>query len=146
MPYFILKTLHILGVIVWLGGMTSILVFYGWLARKDDREGLRRMLDLGAQFGQKIIGPAVGISLLAAIAMIVFYEVGFPFWIWYGIAAMTASMTLGGGAIRKKTLRIVALLESGGDYRPDLTALSRLAVINLAILASAVAIMVMKPS
>ena len=146
MTYFLLKTLHILGVTVWLGGMTTILIFYGWVARRDDREGLRRMLDLGAQFGQKVIGPSVGIALIAAIAMMVLYDIGFPLWIWLGIGAMTASMTLGGGVLRKKTMRLVALLDGGADYREELRGLLRVALINLAILAFAVLAMVVKPN
>ena len=146
MIYFLLKTLHILGVTVWLGGMTAILIFYAWLAKRDDREGLRRMLDLGAQFGQKVIGPAVGIALVAAIAMILLFEIGLPLWIWLGIGLMTASMTLGGGVIRKKTLSLRARLESGADYRAELSGLMQMAALNLVILAVALLVMVIKPT
>ena len=145
MIYFLLKTLHILGVTVWLGGMAAILIFYTSLAKKNDREGLRRMLDLGAQFGQKVIGPSVGVALLAAIAMILMYDIGMPLWIWLGIALMVLSMGLGGAVIRKRTIRLTALLDAGDDYRAELAGLMNVAWLNLLILAVAVAVMVIKP-
>ena len=145
MPYLILKTLHILGVIVWMGGMTTILLLYARLGAKRQPGALRQVLDVAAEFGQRVVGPAAGITLIAGIALIIMYDIGLPVWVWWGIAGMTASMSLGGGAIRRATLRLVATLDAGGDYEAELRGLMRLAVINLLILASTVAAMVIKP-
>ena len=145
MPYLILKTLHILGVIVWMGGMTTILLLYARLGAKRQPAALRQVLDVAAEFGQRVVGPAAGITLIAGIALIIMYDIGLPVWVWWGIAGMTGSMAIGGGAIRRATLRLMATLDAGGDYEAELRGLMRLAVINLLILASTVAAMVIKP-
>src|SRR5688572_3653528 len=121
-----------------MGGMTAILLMYARLGAQRQTAALRQVLDVGAFFGQRVVGPAAGLALITGILLLIFYDIGMTVWIWWGILGMTASMSIGGGAIRKSTLRLIATLDAGGAWEAELRSLQRLGVINLLILVSTV--------
>ena len=56
--YGFLKFLHVLSVVVWVGGVTGLSVVAWRLGRERNREVLPALLRQATSFGQKIAGPA----------------------------------------------------------------------------------------
>src|SRR5262245_29916143 len=150
MVYNLFKFLHIIGAIVWIGGVITAGILSALVAREKDRTVLAALARQNRFHGQVVLGPAAGLTLLAGIVMIAVSGLGVPFWVIWGFAAIILSVALGATLIRRageELSEMVAKAESG-DAR--VTALKQrlvtLNVINVLVLLSAVWVMVFKPT
>jgi uncharacterized membrane protein len=99
--YSILKFVHVVSVIVWVGGVVTLSILNMRLARARSGEALAAFSSAGAFYGQAVAGPAAAITLLAGIATAL--SAGFQLnsaWIIWGFAAIVLSIALGATAIR----------------------------------------------
>jgi uncharacterized membrane protein len=149
--YLLLKYLHILAAIVWVGGMVALTVLNTRLAAAGDpavRAALGRQSEW---FGRNAIGPAMAIVLLAGLAAA--GRIGFPFsslWIAWGLAGFVLSIAIGVVAVGRTAAQLGEVARGAGMADPRVAALGRrigvLSWINLLILASVVYAMVFKPT
>lgn len=149
--YSLLKFLHIVAVIVWIGGVVTLNILGVRLAREQNRAVLVALSRQAALYGRTVIGPAAGTTLIVGITMVASAEISFAtLWVVWGLVAILLSIALGASLIRRanEQLSEVAATALPGD--PRMVALRRRAVtlnlINLVLLLSAVGAMVFKPT
>lgn len=147
--YLWLKVLHVLAVTVWLGAAVSVFAIMTRLSPTMHRERLAALAGACDIIGSRVIAPAGGLSLLIGIAAAWAGHTGMAFWIWWGLGAAIVVLAVGGSALRLGFARLAAMLESPNPEPRAVTALvGRLRTIGIfaiAVLVSAVGIMVLKP-
>jgi len=75
--YLLFKFLHVVGAILWVGGISTLTVLYLQLGRVEERTTLASPLKTSSVAGRVIVGPAAAITLIAGIAATV--TAGFDF-------------------------------------------------------------------
>ncbi|MGH8929868.1 MAG: DUF2269 family protein [Egibacteraceae bacterium] len=149
--YALFKFLHVVSVIVLVGGVFTLNVLSGRLARERDPAAVAALSRQATFYGRSVLGPATGITLIAGVATAAIGRISFAtLWIAWGLLAILLSGILGGTAIRRageQLSELAATAEAGG---PRVVALRRRALmlnwINLLLLLSAVGAMVFKPT
>jgi len=149
--YGVLKFLHVLSVVVWVGGVTALSIVTWRLRRERNRAVLAALLGQATVFGQRIAGPASFIVLLTGPMMVGMAKIGFgTFWVLWGFAGLTAHFWIGATALRRRTSALLQLASvDSGDDAVFVVAARRLwsaQLIYLAIMAAVVAVMVLKPT
>jgi len=149
--YLILKLVHILGAMVWLGGTVALVVLNARLGREGNPT---MMATLGRQsefFGRMVLGPAMLVTLLAGL--VTAGVARFPFttlWIVWGIIGFVMSILIGVIAVQRASTDLATIAREGRPDEPRLgTARGRLVAlnaVNLLVLVSIVAAMVIKPT
>ena len=142
------KFLHVLAVIVWLGGVITLTMLNLRLSRTATRDALAALSSASEFYGRAVIGPAAAVTLLAGIATVL--TSGFRFgalWITWGFVAILLSLLLGATLIRMTTTRLRTAGAAGGASIPMLQRrLMLLNVLNMLFLLSAVWAMIAKPT
>ena len=152
MTYNLFKFLHVAGVIVWIGSVTTLTVLNMRLARESaDGAGAAALARVTGAFGRTVVGPAAGLTLLAGIVTSIVGGLDMAaLWITWGFAAILISMALGMTVLRRTTASLEAALAgpaAAPEQVPSLRSrLTTLNLVNLVILLSAVAAMVFKPT
>ena len=148
--YEILKFLHVLAVIGWIGGGLAVAYLQGRMGAAGDRAGL---LSIGRQMeamGKQYFGPLAVVTLVTGVLMVATTE-GLTFgdaWILIGLGGIVASMGLGFGGFQPTGRR---LLEESQKPDPDPATLGALSgrlkmfsILNLTVLSLVVLAMVTK--
>ncbi len=149
--YGVLKFLHVLSVVVWVGGVTGLSVVTWRVSGERNREVLAALLGQATSFGRRIVGPASFIVLLTGPKMVGMEHIGFgTFWVLWGFGGLTAHFWIGATALRRRTSALLQLSSTAqGDDDALLLAARKLwsaQLIYLAIMAAVVAAMVLKPT
>ena len=149
--YTVLKFVHVLSVITWIGGVVCLAVLIRRVRTERNRAVLTALLRQATTYGQMVVGPASGLVLLSGLAMVGIGRVGFAtFWVLWGYTGITAHFIIGAVFIRKRTMELASLAASdGADDRSLSEAAGKLwnvQLIYLAIMASVVGAMVIKPT
>lgn len=148
--YGVLKVLHVLSVVVWVGGVTALSIVTWRLRMERNREVLAALLRQATPYGQRVAGPASFIVLLTGPMMVGMAHIGSgTFWVLWGFAALTAHFWIGATALRRRTGALLQLASAGSGDDAAIVAASRglwsAQLIYLAIMAAVVAAMVLKP-
>ncbi len=147
--YNALKFIHVSAVIVWVGGVVAVTFLTSRLAREGDGPSLRVLGSQSEFFGKKIQGPAVGVALLAGLALMGMLKT-MAFWMTWGLVALVVSMALDGAVVRRATRELGALADAPAPDERRIAALrGRLrlgAILNIVILTATVWVMVAKPT
>ncbi len=69
--YALLKLVHVVSVIAWLGGALAITLLTWRIARTGDRVGLTALVRQAAFVGAAVFGPASLLTLVTGIGMVV---------------------------------------------------------------------------
>jgi uncharacterized membrane protein len=148
--YGVLKFLHVLSVILWLGGMSGLAVVTWRVARQRNRETLAVIIRQATWFGQMIVGPASIMVLLTGLPMVGVARIGFrTFWVLWGFTGLSLHFLLGAFVLRKHATEVLRLASTRGGDAELLNASRRwwrAQLLYLAVLASVVAAMVLKPT
>ena len=149
--YGFLKLLHVVSVIVWVGGVAALSVVAWRMRNERNRPVLTALLRQASTYGERVAGPASFIVLLTGPMMVGMAHIGFgTFWVLWGFAGLTAHFWIGATALRRRTSALLQLSSNGsGDDGAILLAARRLwsaQLIYLAIMAAVVAAMVLKPT
>jgi uncharacterized membrane protein len=149
--YGVLKLLHVLSVIAWIGGVVALTILTRRIARERNREILVAWLPQATSYGQMVAGPASGIVLLTGAAMVGMADLGFgAFWVVWGFTGILLHILLGAVLIRKRTAELAQIASGGtGDDAALLEASRKLWVVQLiyvTLMASVVAAMVLRPT
>ncbi len=144
------KFIHILGVVVWVGGVVTIGLLNARVARGNDIALVGALGRLSGWLGQWVFGPAALVTLLAGLVTAGVAGISFSsLWIVWGFAAIAVTVALGVTVIRRTNEQLAALLPSAGLSDPRVRRLrlrlARLGAVNLLILLSAIWAMVAKP-
>jgi uncharacterized membrane protein len=149
--YLLLKFIHIAAVIVWVGGLFALVVLNARAATTGDAAARATLGSQSEYFGRAVIGPAMGLTLLAGVATA--GRIGFPFsstWIVWGLIGFVLSVFLGAVAIPRAGTALGAAARSAAANDPRVADLARrlglLSALNILILASVVWAMVFKPT
>jgi uncharacterized membrane protein len=148
--YGFLKFLHVLSVIVWVGGVAGLSVVAWRLKGERNREALIALIRQASSYGERVAGPASFIVLLTGPMMVGMAHIGFgTFWVLWGFAGLTAHFWIGATALRRRTSALLQLASGSGDDAAILVAARRLwsaQLVYLAIMVAVVAAMVLKPT
>ncbi|MDB4869569.1 MAG: hypothetical protein JWL97_573 [Gemmatimonadales bacterium] len=149
--YGFLKMLHVLSVVVWVGGVTGLSIVTWRVRTERNREVLAALLRQATSYGQRIAGPASFIVLLTGPMMVGMAHLGFgTFWVLWGFAGLTAHFWIGATALRRRTNALMTLASSSPEGDGALLSAARrlwsVQLIYLAIMAAVVAVMVLKPT
>jgi uncharacterized membrane protein len=149
--YGVLKLLHVLSVIVWVGGVTGLSLVTWRLRTERNREVLAGLLRQGPSFGQRVAGPASIIVLLTGPAMVGMAHIGFgTFWVLWGFAGLTVHFWFGATVLRKRGMALAKIASAPAADDAALLAASRslwsAQLIYIATLVAVVAAMVLKPT
>ena len=144
--YELLKFIHILFAVVWVGGglLALVLATRAQKASQAHREGLAHDMEFVAK---RIFAPASIVTLLFGILMVLDTD-AFSFgdtWILIGLGGILFSIVLGIGVLTPLTGKINAELQAGRDGVGLLGRLTRIAALDSVVLLVVVWAMVAKP-
>ena len=141
------KFLHVLAVIVWLGGVLTVNVLQVLVSRGDDRAAQASLLRLGDLYGRAVIAPAAAFTLLTGVVRVEQIGVGYgTFWVAWGIVAILASIALGATLIRATNATLRRLAADDPRWPSLLRRAATLYGVNLLLLLSALWAMEFKPT
>ena len=143
--------LHVLAVIVWVGGVLTVNLLQVLLGRGRDRAAQGSLLRLSDLYGRAVIAPAAAVTLITGLVRVAQIDVGLgTLWVAWGIVGVALSLALGATLIRatNAALRRLAADASPDDPRwPELQRrMATLYGVNLLLLVSVVWAMEFKPS
>ncbi|HKN58196.1 MAG TPA: DUF2269 family protein [Gemmatimonadaceae bacterium] len=149
--YTILKFVHVLSVVIWIGGLAALAVATWRIAREQNRVAIAGIVRQAVSYGQVVVGPAAVLVLLTGLAMVGIGHVGFgTFWVWFGYGGVLVHGLIGGFLIRKRAAEVTQLASAaGGDDAALLAAARRLwnaQLVYLILFAVVIAAMVFKPT
>jgi uncharacterized membrane protein len=149
--YGVLKYIHVLSVVIWLGGLTGLVIALWKVAKEKDRALLAVFLKQTLAYAQGVAGPAAGFVLLTGLTMVWLGNFGYnTFWVWFGYAGVLVQGVFGGLVIRKRAIELLALTsEPSAEEAALVVAFQRLRnaqLIYLILFAIIIAGMVIKPT
>jgi uncharacterized membrane protein len=145
------KFLHILAVIVWVGGVLAVNVLQVLAGRGHKRAAQGSLLGLSDLYGRAVIAPAAALTLVTGLVRVEQINVGYgTFWVAWGIAAVVLSLAIGATLIRATNAELRRVAADALANDPRWPRLQRRAAtvyaINLLLLLSAVWAMEFKPT
>ena len=149
MLFGVLKFIHVVSVIVWVGGIITMTLLTMRLARVREGGAQAALAQLGNFVGRAVFLPAAALTFLAGLGtgLIAGFQMN-SLWIIWGFAVIVLSMVLTNGIMRPIGLRIGALVSSG--QQAQVSALQNrllwLSALNIVLLLSAVWVMIVKPT
>jgi outer membrane protein OmpA-like peptidoglycan-associated protein len=129
--YATFMTVHVLFVVVWIGG-GALLTIFGVLAeRTNDAAQLSQIARMAAFAGERIFAPAAIVVVAMGIAMVLNADLGFGhFWIIFGLLGFLATFVIGIGVLSPMAKKVDALLREKGPNDPETqAAIARILVI-----------------
>jgi uncharacterized membrane protein len=141
------KFLHVLAVIVWVGGVFTVNVLQVLVGRGSDRAAQASLLRLSDLYGRAVIAPAAALTLLTGVVRVEQIGVGYgTFWVAWGIAAIVLSIALGATMIRATNAALRRLAADDPQWPTLLRRAAILYAVNLLLLLSALWAMEFKPT
>jgi uncharacterized membrane protein len=146
--YGLLKVLHVLSVVIWIGGVAALWTMALRLARAGNRTVVAAILPGVTRYGQRVAGPASIVVLITGISMAIIGHVGQTLWVQLGMAGILLHFILGATLVRRTWTQLGRLAsESADDTR--FSAMARRATtvswIYLLLMAAVITVMVFKP-
>ena len=147
--YGVLKFLHVLSVVLWIGGVTALWLTTLRVARAGDYPTVARLLPVGMRYGQSVVGPASGLVLVTGIWMAIIGHLFKTTWVGIGITGITLHFILGATLVRRNWMQIGSLVDDPNrDVSQLASAIKRATTtswIYLLIMTVVIAAMVLKP-
>jgi uncharacterized membrane protein len=147
--YAVLKLLHVVAVIVWVGGALTASLLTWRVAKAGDRQTLAKLLDHTGLLGRGLIGPASLLTLITGIAMVATSRLDWgALWIQWGFGGVVVHFLFGPIVLRRAGIELQHAAADHDESRlvAARRRAGRLNTIYLAILLSVVAVMVIKPT
>src|SRR2546423_885042 len=121
------------------------------VGRERNRDALSVLLRQAASYGQWVVGPASLIVLLSGLAMVGSARIGFgTFWVVWGFGGVLVHLLFGAFVLRMRGANLARLVSAGGADDGAVAAAARglwqMQLLYLILLASVVAMMVLKPT
>ena len=148
--FSVLKFLHIVAAITWVGGVITITLVNARLASTRNSAAMAALASVGGFLGQRVFGPAAAVTLLAGLATAL--NAGFPMgslWIIWGFLVILLSFGMTATVTRSTAQRLGALAATPNSDAAQIAALQNrlwvLTALNILLLLSAVWAMISKP-
>ena len=149
--YLWLKFVHVVAAVVAVGGFLALTVLNARIARAGEPAAAAALGQQSEVFGRTVLGPAMGILLIAGVWMA--GQFGIPFtdlWIVWGLVGFVAFILLGVVALGRTGAELGALARTAGPNDPRVTALRQriagLGWLSLLVLVSVIWAMIFKPT
>lgn len=148
--YEALMAVHVLFVVLWLGG-GAFLTIMGILAeRSRDAAQLVQIARMAAFAGERIFAPAGLVVVVMGISMVLDGHLGFGhFWIIFGLLGFLSTFLTGIAVLAPRSKALAALMTQQGPEHPETQeAISKILLIaraDIALLLLVVVDMVTKP-
>ena len=148
--YELLKFVHVVMAIIWVGGAITIQVLAFRILKTNDPIRLSNLTGDAGVLGERLFAPASGILVIMGVLMVL--DSGWDFsdtWIVIGIALYVVSVVIGAAFLSPLSEKITAGLSAGGPpdaaLQEQIKKVVMLSRIDLVILVLVVADMVIKP-
>lgn len=148
--YSVLKTLHVLAVVTWVGGAIAFNILGTRLRRANDPGALARVAREMETIANTVFLPSSIAVLVVGIWMVVISGWDFEdLWIAIGIAGIIATAITGSVVIGPRLRRIGQAIEERGasdaGVQHGIARLFEIARVDLAVLVLVIVVMVIKP-
>ena len=148
--YELLLAIHILAVVVWVGGATSLQVLAIRATGSGDPVRIATFAGEAEWVGMRIFMPTSIVVLLAGIALVLEGGWGFDqLWILIGLAGIAFSIVVGAAFLGPESGRLKALMEARGaedtEVKQRLERIFMISRIELGVLLLIVLDMAIKP-
>ena len=148
--YELLLAIHILAVVVWVGGAAALQVLAIRTVRTDDGGRIAYFAGEAEWVGMRVFVPSSVVVLLAGIALVLEGNWGFDqLWILLGLAGIAFSIVVGAAFLGPESGRIKGLMEARGpedtEVKERIARIFTISRIELVILLLIVLDMVIKP-
>ena len=148
--YELLKLLHIVAAIIWLGSGLFLQVLAVRAERANDAEGLRRAASDSAALSDKLFIPASLATLIFGILLVIDGPWSLSYlWIVLGLVGYLATFVTGVLVMKPGSENVAAIMEREGMSPDAETAIRKLltkARVDTVVLYLVVAVMVLKPT
>jgi uncharacterized membrane protein len=149
--YLWLKFAHVLGAVVWVGGVVALTILNGRVARSGNPAAMAAMGQQSEAFGRTVVGPAMAVVLIAGLWMA--GQFGIPFTsllIVWGLVGLVAFVVIGIVALGRSGAALGELMRTTSADDPRVAALQQrvaaLSWLSILVLASVIWAMVLKPT
>jgi uncharacterized membrane protein len=147
--YAILKLVHVVAVIVWVGGALTANLLTWRVAKAGDRQTLAKLLDHTGLLGRGLIGPASLLTLITGISLVAIGRLDWgALWIQWGFGGVVVHFLFGPILLRRAGIELQQAAADQNESRlvAARRRVARLNTIYLAVLLSVVGAMVIKPT
>jgi uncharacterized membrane protein len=145
--YSLLKLVHIVGAILWVGGATIMTILVLLIDRRnDDRETMAAVTHLGL-LGNRVFLPLSLLVILSGLILAWLGSWGFAAWTVLAFVAVVGTSGLGGAVLGPTLERSIALWKEGRESEAIALCrrVLRLVKLDLAAQFAIIALMVLKP-
>jgi uncharacterized membrane protein len=148
--YVTFMAVHVLFVVLWVGGGLFLTLFAILAERADDKAQISAITKMAAFAGERVFAPAAIVVVAMGIAMVLNAHLGFGhFWIIFGLLGFASTFVIGIGVLGPRAKKLEVLLaDKGSDHPETQAAISQILLIarfDIAVLALVVVDMVTKP-
>lgn len=148
--FAVLKFLHVLSAMIWVGGLLAVIVISTRLGRSQNRAATEALAQQVGFYGRAVLGPAAGATFLFGLATAAIGHIPFStLWILWGFVGILGSLLIGAIFVNRTASQLGRAASSPSSDKSTIPTLQRrLATLNLAnlvLLISVVAAMVIKP-
>lgn len=149
--YGVLKVLHVVAVVLWIGGAAALIIVTQRLLRARDRAALASLVPQASKYGHSVGAPSAMLVLITGIAMVVIGGIGFrPLWVSWGFVGILLHFLVGMFVMRKRSMALAAALAANPADDARIAAAGRSlrvgSTIYLLIMTSVIVVMVLKPT
>ncbi len=121
--YSAFLSVHILFVVLWIGGGLFITIMALLAERTNDGDQLAQIAQMAAFAGQKIFAPAAIVVVVMGVAMVENANIGFDhFWIAFGLIGFLATFVIGIAVLAPRSKHVSELIQTRGVNDPETTA------------------------
>ena len=117
--YELLKTIHVLAAVVWVGGATATQVFAIRANRADDPTRIATFARDSEWIGTRVFLPMSLILVVTGFGIIADVDYDFEAWIIIGLGVWLASVVTGAGFLGPESGRIAQVIEREGPASPE---------------------------
>ncbi|HEX4521298.1 MAG TPA: DUF2269 family protein [Gaiellaceae bacterium] len=148
--YIGFKTVHVLFVVVWVGGGAAITILGLKAERATDGAEVTGLARQAAFLGERVFAPSGLVVVATGIGMVSNASLGYDhFWIGFGLLGFLATFVIGIAILSPRAKKLVALVESKGPNAPETRAavgtILLIARADMALLLLVIIDMVAKP-
>jgi uncharacterized membrane protein len=146
-----LKFIHVVSVIVWVGGLVMLMLLNRRLAKTSPPEVVRALGQQGGALSMVVFMPAVLLTVITGIGLVQVGRLGFgQTWIQWGIIGAVVSFIVGGvltgGTARKLAQQIARGEVDAAQAAAVQRRIMMYVLVNLVVLLSIVWAMTFKPA
>jgi len=112
---------HIVMAVVWVGGAHMIQLLAARVLKANDPHRLAAFAKDVEVIGMRVFAPASLLLLVFGFLLVEEADIGYPFWVIFGLAVFALSFVTGVGFLGPESGRIGRLIEAEGADHPEVT-------------------------